>query len=119
MKRGFTLIELLISATIAALLMSTAIVSYTNVNKKSRDAKRQADMQSIRSALEICRSNTGTYPASIAGTVTCSDATITLSVTPVDPKTAALYPYAVGSPATTYTLTCTLELTGTCSYTQP
>lgn len=109
--RGFTLIELLISATIAALLMSTAIVSYANVNKKSRDAKRKADFETIRSALEICRSNTGTYPASITNTVTCSDATVTLQTTPVDPKNSGSHVYTYSRPTTTtYTLSGNLEL---------
>lgn len=115
---GFTFVELLVSVTIIAVLMGAAIVSYSGTNQKSRDAKRQADMQTIRAALEICRANTGTYPANVTTRVQCSDGTITLSSTPVDPRTSAVYTYTRPT-TTTYTLSCTLELTGTCAYTQP
>ncbi|OGD71178.1 hypothetical protein A2703_02325 [Candidatus Collierbacteria bacterium RIFCSPHIGHO2_01_FULL_50_25] len=115
---GFSFIELLVSVTIMAVMMAAAVVSYSNTNQRSRDARRQADVQTIRSALEICRSNTGIYPASIAGTVTCSDATVTLSATPTDPQTGNAYPYSRPT-TTTYSLSCTLELAGSCSYTQP
>lgn len=106
---GFTFIELLVSVTIMAVMMAVAIVSYSNTNQRARDAKRKADLEIIRSALEICRSNTGTYPASIAGTVTCSDATITLQTTPVDPKDGTVYGYARPT-TTTYTVSASLEL---------
>lgn len=117
-ESGFTFIELLVSVTIMAVMMAAAVVSYSNTNQRSRDAKRQADMQTIRSALEICRSNTGTYPASIASNVTCSDDVITLRTTPTDPKTTDVYPYSRPT-TTTYSLSCTLELAGTCSYLNP
>ncbi len=117
-NQGFTFIELLVSVTIMAVMMAAAIVSYTNTNQRSRDAKRQADMQTIRAALEICRSNTGTYPASIAANITCSDGTVTLQTTPTDPKTLAVYTYSRPT-TTTYTVSCTLELAGSCSYSNP
>lgn len=117
-QKGFTFVELLVSVTIVAVLMGAAIVSYSNTNQRSRDAKRQADLQMIRSALEICRANTGTYPASIYDNITCSDGTTTLNGTPKDPKTAGQYTYNRPT-TTTYTLSCTLELAGSCSYTQP
>ena len=106
---GFTFIELLVSVTIMAVMMAAAVVSYSNTNLRSRDTKRKADLEVIRSALEICRSNTGSYPASIAGTVTCSDGTVTLQTTPTDPKTEAVYTYSRPT-TTTYTLSGDLEL---------
>lgn len=117
-QKGFTFIELLVSITIMAVLMGAAVVSYSNTNRRSRDARRQADMQTIRAALEICRSNTGVYPASVYASVTCSDATVTLSNTPNDPKTAVNYTYSRPT-TTTYSVSCTLELAGSCSYSQP
>ena len=48
---GFTLMELLISIGIIVLLMGVGVVSYNQTNKKARDAKRRADVESIRSAL--------------------------------------------------------------------
>lgn len=106
---GFTFIELLVSVTIMAVMMAAAAVSYSNTNLRSRDTKRKADLEVIRSALEICRSNTGTYPASIASRVTCSDGVVTLQATPTDPKTSAVYAYNRPT-TTTYTLSASLEL---------
>ncbi len=106
---GFTFIELLVSVTIVAVMMAVAAVSYANVNQRSRDSKRRADLETIRSALEICRANTGTYPASITDSVTCSDNAITLTATPVDPKSSSVYTYSRPT-TTTYTLSAQLEL---------
>ncbi|MBI2326421.1 prepilin-type N-terminal cleavage/methylation domain-containing protein [Candidatus Collierbacteria bacterium] len=117
-NKGFTFIELLVSVTIMAVMMAVAIVSYSSTNVRSRDTKRKADMETIRSALEICRSNTGEYPAVIYNSVVCSDTTVTLQNTPTDPKPPAVYVYTPLT-TTTYTLTCTLELAGTCSYSNP
>jgi len=109
-NRGFTFIELLVSVTIMAVMLAAAIVSYSNTNLRSRDAKRKADLETIRSALEICRSNTSTYPTSPLGnTVTCSDGTVTLRTVPTDPKTLDIYPYSRPT-TTTYTLSASLEL---------
>lgn len=110
LKGGFTFIELLVSVTIMAVMMAAAVVSYSNTNLRSRDTKRKADLEVIRSALEICRSNTGSYPASIVGTVTCSDGVVTLQATPTDPKTiGTVYSYSRPT-TTTYTLSANLEL---------
>ena len=106
---GFTFIELLVSVTIVAVMMSVAAVSYLSVNQRSRDSKRRADLETIRSALEICRANTGTYPASITTSITCSDGAVTLTATPVDPKDSSVYTYS-RTTTTTYTLTAQLEL---------
>lgn len=62
-RQGFTLIELLISIAIIAILTAIGIVSYTSINKRSRDAKRMGDLEQIRSALEMYRSDYGFYPA--------------------------------------------------------
>ena len=109
-QKGFTFIELLVSVTIVAVMMSVAAVSYSNVNKRSRDSKRRADLETIRSALEICRANTGTYPASITGSITCSDSAVTLATTPDDPLNTGVHIYVYSRPTTTtYTITAELE----------
>jgi len=93
MKKSFTLIEILVVATIIALLASGGVVVYTQLNKASRDAKRKADLEQIRAALEMYRSNNNYYPLSSSVNTTCgnttglSDGTSTyLSDIPDDPK---------------------------------
>jgi len=66
-KSGFTLIEILVAATIIAVLSVVGVVSYTRINMRSRDAKRKSDVEQVRSALEMYRTDTGSYPGSSVG----------------------------------------------------
>jgi general secretion pathway protein G len=61
-SKGFTMIELLVSVTIIAVLTVIGAVSYSSVNKRSRDVKRKSDLEQIRSALEMYRSDQAEYP---------------------------------------------------------
>lgn len=61
-NRGYTLIELLVAATLLAVLSVVGVVAYTNINERSRDTKRTSDIEQLRSALEIYRSDNGYYP---------------------------------------------------------
>ncbi len=61
-RQGFTLLEVLVSATIIAVLTTIGLVSFSSVNKRSRDVKRKGDLEQIRSALEMYRSDNSTYP---------------------------------------------------------
>jgi type II secretion system protein G len=63
---GFTLIELLVVIAIIGVLAATSIALINPLQqfKKARDTKRKADLQQIRSALELYRSDNGTYPVS-------------------------------------------------------
>jgi general secretion pathway protein G len=65
-KSGFTLLEVLVAAVIVIVLTAAGVTSYTNVSRKSRDARRSSDFEQIRSALEMYRSDNGYYP-NIAG----------------------------------------------------
>lgn len=121
-ETGFSFIELLVVITVMAVIMAVGAVTYSDTLKRSRDARREADLQTIRSALEICRANTGVYPAfaNVYPSVTCGSPLVTvLAATPKDPK----FPYAqytyTRPTTTTYTLTCTFESGAACSYAQP
>lgn len=115
-QKGFTFIELLVVITIIAVIFAVGVVSYTTIARNSRDARRLADLEAIRQALEMCRSIAGAYPANIypvSGSIICTDPnnTVTMTTTPLDPKPCAA-PHADGkysytlTPATgTYTLT--------------
>lgn len=63
---GFTLIELLITITIIAVLSVIALTSYSVFAKNARDAKRQADLKFIQSALENYNADQKYYPDQIS-----------------------------------------------------
>lgn len=78
-KHGFTLLEVLVSVTIIAVLTAIGIVSYSSVNKRSRDVKRKSDLEQIRSGLEMYRSDMSYYPGAGSGSWTdASDLEATL-----------------------------------------
>ena len=61
--KGFTLIEILVTVIIIAILTAIAVVSYVSINRRSRDVKRKSDLEQVRQALEMYRSDNGFYPA--------------------------------------------------------
>ncbi len=93
-RSGFTLIEVLVTATIITVLTAIGVVSYTNINKRSRDTKRRSDMEQIRSALEMYRADNGSYSNTGGGSWTnASNLSLSLvssymSAIPNDPKSA-------------------------------
>ena len=105
---GFTLIELLVAMTIVAVLMGISLVSYQGARKSGRDGKRKADLEQIRSALEMCRADSGSYPVgslSSGSAITCNARTY-LTI-PADSLTDRVYSYT--GTANTYTLCAVLE----------
>ena len=85
---GFTLIELLVVVTIIGLLTSIGVLSYQSTNQKARDGRRQTELEQIRTALEIYRSDVGTYP-----TILSDLETGYIQAVPVDPKATEGYGY--------------------------
>ncbi len=125
MKQAFTLIEILVVATIISLLASIAIVSYSQFVKQSRDAKRKADLEQIRAAVEQWRSNNGTYPTGVnaiefntgsctanpSGGLVDSSSITYLSKIPNDPQCSSGKPtyYYSSSDGSSYTVGAFLE----------
>jgi len=96
-KTGFTFIEILVVITIIALLSTAAIVSYRSAQTKARDNKRKSDLEQVRAALEMYRSDEGIYPAGNWSTMT---GTLTgyMNDVPTDPRE---YSYYYTRPTTT------------------
>lgn len=124
-SNGFTLIEILVVATIISLLAGIGMVSYSSFTKSSLDARRKADLEQIRTALEMYRSNntSSSYPLSL--TMTCGSSgsivdggNIYLSKIPTDPK-CNTYTYYYIATANDYTLAAHLETVSTTCQTLP
>lgn len=100
MKRGFSLMELLVVISIIAALVTISAVSYTTVNKRTRDIKRKSDIEQLRNALLMFRGENNSYPNVGSGSFTnASDLSSVLVSTyiasiPTDPKSAQVYRYA-------------------------
>jgi general secretion pathway protein G len=62
-NKGFTLIELLVVIAIIGVLSSVVLSSLNSARAKSRDSKRKQDLISLRTALELYRSNNNAYPS--------------------------------------------------------
>ncbi len=59
---GFTLLELLVVIAIIGTLYSVVALSVQSSRRKSRDAKRAADIKQLASALEAYFTTNNTYP---------------------------------------------------------
>jgi len=116
---GFTLVEILVVATIVALLAAGGVVSYSQFGKQSRDARRKADIEQVRAALEMYKSNnvSSSYPT-LAQEIAILVTDKYLKTNPLDPKTNATYITYTPSPVncdgsttvcTNYTLTGALD----------
>ena len=106
-QKGFTLFELLVSISIIAVLTAVSVVSFGGLNKKTRDARRVADLEKIRVALESARQIGNTYPVGSGNTLALAGF---LDKWPVDPKGGVLYKYQVGASNLSYRLCALVEL---------
>lgn len=61
---AFTMIELLVSATVIILLTAAALVSFSQASISSRNAKRKADLETMRQALTIYKQDNAYYAQS-------------------------------------------------------
>lgn len=119
-QRAFTMIELLVSATIIILLTTAGLVSFGQASISSRNAKRKADLETVRQALTLYKQDNSYY----AAVTTLNFDTLVSSLYAdeylsesalVDPKNVAPYIYQAicsatsGTNCTKVTLRATLE----------
>lgn len=62
--KGFTLVELIVVIGIIGILSTLGMSSYSNIQRKARDAKRVADAREIKIALAAYYADNGSYPLS-------------------------------------------------------
>lgn len=114
-QKGFTLVELLIVIAIIGILSTLLVANFIGVRQRSKDSQRKADLRQMQSALELYRSDQGSYPTTIPNcpsgsaislmTPDCSTSTYMQKV-PKDPSGGD---YSYTSNGTTYTIIACLE----------
>lgn len=112
-KNGFTLIELLVTIAIIGILISISTFAITQAQESARNNRRKADLETIRSGLELYRSDCGQYPPGPLGnslvgsgaTPSCAATNVYLRAIPTDPQSSSgkFYRYERLAP-TTYEL---------------
>lgn len=121
-KNGFTLIELLIVLSIIGILVTLSFFGLQEARQSARDGRRKADLELIRSGLEIYRSDCNTYPSSLPsvgntlrGTgspSSCPSANIYISSIPGDPQNPSRRYYYNRTSTSSYVLCASLEQPG-------
>lgn len=120
--KGFTLIELLVVISIMAVLLALSIYGMQDARRASRDGQRKANLEQIRSGLEMYKADCNSYPTSlVAGSSlvgsgfpsTCSINNTYISKVPVDPLSNANHAYVYYSDGAIYQLCAAMEQGGT------
>ena len=118
-QKGFSLIELLVVATIIIVLSTIGIVSYANSGRSARDSRRKADLETVRQAMVLYRSEHGAYPVGCGSghnpmifgcrTEDLVEAGYLSEPRPFDPKLDSTYFYSASSTNSTFCLCARLE----------
>ncbi len=97
-RRGFTLIEILVVIAIIGILSSVVLASLAVSRAKARDAKRIADLDEVKKALELYYDSHGQYPPSAGYSIPTVLATEGfIAKIPVTPNGANAYGYYGGT----------------------
>lgn len=62
-NQGFTIVELLIVIVVIGILAAIVVATYNGIQQKARNTKRQADMTSLQTQLEVFFQQNGYYPS--------------------------------------------------------
>lgn len=115
--KGFTLIELLVVISVIGVLLAVSIFGLSGARESSRDARRKADLELVRSGLEIYKADCGAYPSTVtfgsnlvgSGTPsTCAASNVYITGVPTDPI-AVSRTYRYATTASGYSLCAALE----------
>lgn len=112
-NNGFTMVELLIVIVLIGILISISFTGYVASQRSARDGKRKADLEQIRAALEMYRSDVGSYPVQTSSNwftnnMIAYGSDVYLSAAPNDPVSSYKYFYSQSSP-NSYSLCARLE----------
>ena len=113
-QKGFTLIELLVAISIIGVLSSFLLANFVGIRQRARDGVRKSDLRQIQSALELYRSDQGSYPS--APLPSCGSPLQDGSTPPIvyvrkipcDPSSADVYVYSAPG-NTSYSIIACLE----------
>lgn len=61
-QKGFTIVELLIVIVVIGILATLVIVTFTGIQQRARNTKRQTDVNAIASHVEAYFADNGKYP---------------------------------------------------------
>lgn len=110
---GFTLIELLVSISIIAILTALLTANFIGARQRGRDGQRKANLYNMQSALELYRSDNGTYPLdsdfpACGSPLQGTGGAIYMKEVPCDPSTGSSFKY-ISADGSTYTMYACLE----------
>lgn len=63
-NHGFTLVELLVAISILAIISTIGMIFYGQATRASKNSRRAQDMRNIATAMELYKTNIGSYPVS-------------------------------------------------------
>ena len=99
MKKGFTLIELLVVIAIIGILAGITFPVFARAKDSAYRGSDMSNMNAIRTALQLYRTDQGAYPPAILGYATAYDGSIPTAATvvPANEVVSALYPKRIDS----------------------